>query len=131
MKWLALLLLLSSWSSAAVSAAGSWSGEAPLLRLAVSDRFYQSAPLRAEAPGDSQEQRITSIWWRYSTAPAGVAAVELCRRAQCVPLLTGQGRTEVFAGWSLAEPFYFRAKVPGHVRQSVELGGLQLIINYR
>lgn len=129
-SWLPLLVLFS-WSAAVLGAAGSWSGEAPPLRLAVADRLYQSAPLHALAPAGHEEQRITSIWWRYTSPPLGLASVELCRRAQCVPLPTGRGRTEVFAGWSLAEPFYFRAQVPGPVRQPVELTGMQLIVNYR
>lgn len=103
------------------------------MRLAVMERQYQSAPLQAVAPGPAAHdgQAITSVWWRYTSRPAGLASVELCRQAQCVPLPTGRGRTEAFAGWSLSEPFHFRARVPGHIRQSVELSDLQLIVNYR
>lgn len=131
MKWWFPLLAAFIWSAAVHGAAGSWSGEAPPLRLAVADRLYQSAPLRASTPADQKEQRVTSIWWRYTSRPAGLATIELCRQDQCVPLPTGRGRTEAFAGWSLAEPFYFRAHVPRHVRQPVELTGLQLIVNYQ
>lgn len=131
MKWLLALVMLFSWPATVLGAAGSWMGEAPPLRLAVVGRQYQSVPLQALAPAGNGAQRVTSVWWRYTIDPPGMASVELCRRAQCVPLPVGRGRTEAFAGWSLAEPFYFRAQVPRHVRQPVELSGLQLIVNYR
>lgn len=128
-----LLCMAIGWSSVVAGAAGSWTGEAAPMRLAVMERHYQSAPLQAVAPGSAAagDHAITSIWWRYTVRPAGLASVELCRRALCVPLATGRGRTEAFAGWSLSEPFYFRASVPGHVRRTVELSDLQLIVNYR
>lgn len=129
MKWLAgLLLVASPWLVWA--APGSWTGEAPSLRLAVKERHYHSSALQPVGHHRGADVRVTSIWWRYTATPTDLAAFELCRGERCVPLPTSRGRTDAFSGWSLEEPFYFRARLASHARQPVELGGLQLIVNY-
>lgn len=130
MNWPVGLLLISlPWL--AWAAPGSWVGEAAPMRLAVSERHYHSNPLRPVDHRGEGHARITSVWYRYSAPFTESVAIELCREQRCVPLSGPRGRSEAFAGSSLAEPFYFRAWLTLPVRQSVELTGLQLIVNYR
>lgn len=128
-----LALLLCAVGSLAVAggAPGSWTGAVPPLRLALADRVYSSAPLQPASHHDGGRAEVTSVRWRYAVSDPALAAVELCRGSHCIPLPMASGRSAAFTGMGLDQPFHFRARLAPHARRPVQLGELELIVNYR
>jgi flagellar protein FlhE len=116
-------------SCAALAADGSWSGSVEGPRIAGPDRIYASAPLMP--PILAAGARIRSVRWRYALPPGRVPMVRLCVDRHCVPLGAARGSSDALAGWPADAPLDFRFHLPPGARTPVQVGAIQLLVDYR
>ncbi len=116
-------------SCAALAAAGSWSGTVDGPRVAGAGRIYLSAPLTAPAVATGAE--IRSVRWRFALPPGRTLAAELCVDRRCVPVKGARGASEALAGQPAAAPLQFRFRLPPGQRTPVQVGAIQLLVDYR
>lgn len=116
-------------SCAALAAAGSWSGTVDGPRVAGAGRIYLSAPLTAPAVAAGAE--IRSVRWRFALPPGRTLAAELCVDRRCVPVKGARGASEALAGQPAAAPLQFRFRLPPGQRTPVQVGAIQLLVDYR
>lgn len=116
-------------SCAALAAAGSWSGTVDGPRVAGAGRIYLSAPLTA--PAVAAGAKIRSVRWRFALPPGRTLAAELCVDRRCVPVKGARGASEALAGQPAAAPLQFRFRLPPGQRTPMQVGAIQLLVDYR
>lgn len=117
------------WSCAALAAAGSWSAMVEGPRVAGPGRLYVSAPLTA--PAAANGATIRRVRWRFALPPGRTLAAELCADRRCVPVKGSRGASDALAGQSAAAPLQFRFRLPPGQRTPVQVGAIQLLVDYR
>jgi len=117
------------WSCAALAAAGSWSATVDGPRVAGAGRDYISAPLAA--PAMATGAAIRSIRWRFALPPGRTLAAELCADRRCVPIKGNRGTSKALAGQPAGAPLQFRFRLPPGERAPVQVGAIQLLVDYR
>lgn len=116
-------------SCAALAAAGSWSATVDGPRVAGAGRIYASAPLTG--PAMAAGAAIRSVRWRIALPPGHTLAAELCVHRHCVPVKGGRGVSNALAGEPAAAPLEFRFHLPPGERMPVQVGAIQLLVDYR
>ena len=116
-------------SCAALAAAGSWSATADGPRVAGAGRFYASAPL--QAPAMAAGAAIRSVRWRVALPPGRTLAAELCVDRRCVPVKGSRGASDALAGEPADTPLEFRFRLPRGESTAVQVGAIQLLVDYR
>jgi flagellar protein FlhE len=116
-------------SSAALAAAGSWSATVDGPRVAGAGRDYVSAPLTA--PAMAADAKIRSIRWRVALPPGRTVAAELCTDRRCAPVKDVRGASDALAGEPADAPLQFRFRLPPGQRTPVQVGAIQLLVDYR
>jgi flagellar protein FlhE len=113
----------------ALAAAGSWSGTVEGPRVAGAGRVYASMPLQAPAMADGAA--IRSVRWRIALPPGRTLAAELCVDRRCVPVKGSRGASDALAGELADAPLEFRFRLPPGERTPVQVGAIQLLVDYR
>ena len=122
----AALLLLAA--GVAVAAPGSWTAEAPTVRVAGPDRDYHSRALTP--PPLAARGQPARVSWHYQ-APAGRAPrAWLCQAGHCLALGASRGRAPAPASWQADRPLRFRFRLPAGERQPLRVKGLRLTVAY-
>ena len=116
-------------SCAALAAAGSWSAAVDGPRVAGAGRNYISAPLTG--PVVAAGSAIRNVRWRFVLPPGHTLAAELCTDRRCVPVKGARGVSDALAGESADAPLEFRFRLPPGQRAPVQVGAIQLMVDYR
>jgi len=116
-------------SCTALAAAGSWSATVDGPRVAGAGRDYISAPLTG--PAIATGAAIRSIRWRFALPPGRTLVAELCADRRCVPVTGARGASEALAGQPADAPLQFRFRLPPGERAPVQVGAIQLLVDYR
>ncbi|HEY9111225.1 MAG TPA: flagellar protein FlhE [Rhodanobacteraceae bacterium] len=117
------------WPCLALAASGSWSGTVGGPRVAGPGRMYASAPLNPPAPAAGA--RIRRVHWRYGVPADRRSIAELCAGQHCVPLNGNRGVSDALAGTPAAAPLALRFRLPPGERRSLQVGVIQLLVDYR
>jgi len=117
------------WSCAAFAASGSWSGTINGPRVAGPDRNYASAPLTP--PALAAGARIRRVQWRYALPPGRRLIAELCVGRHCIRLNTNRGSSDALVGTPADTPLAFRFRLPVDACQAVQVGAIQLVVDYQ
>lgn len=121
---------IALWSCTASAAAGSWSATLRGPRVAGPDRSYASAPFTP--PAIATDARVRRVHWRYALLPPGrELAAELCADRHCVPVAGHRGSSEALAGAAAAAPLEFRFRLPAGERRPVQVGAIELSVDYQ
>ena len=116
-------------SCAALAAAGSWSATVDGPRVAGAGRNYISAPLTG--PVVAAGSAIRNVRWRFVLPPGHTLAAELCTDRRCVPVKGARGVSDALAGEPADAPLEFRFCLPPGQRAPVQVGAIQLMVDYR
>lgn len=122
--WMSLL-----WPWLAPAAPGSWSAEAPSVRVAVPGRIYHSEELLPPGDAASRGNYIQKVRWRYSTPPGRSLRAWLCQGERCLRLSGNRGISEALQGPAWA-PLSFRFQLPDGERRAVTVTDIQVLVNY-
>ena len=114
---------------AALAAAGSWSAAVDGPRVAGAGRNYISAPLTG--PVVAAGSAIRNVRWRFVLPPGHTLAAELCTDRRCVPVKGARGVSDALAGEPADAPLEFRFCLPPGQRAPVQVGAIQLMVDYR
>lgn len=124
-----LLLLLGMLLPQWLQAAGSWVGEAGPVRAVMAERGADSTLIRP--PANVTTGVIDEVRWRYRL-PAGQEVIAwLCHPGGCDRLGAQSGTSQALKGLPAATPLHFRFSLAPGQRSAVQVGGLQVIVNYR
>lgn len=98
-------------------------------RVAGASRFYTSAPLAgiSVAPG----AKIRRVRWRIALPPGRTLVAELCVDRRCIAVKGARGTSEALAGQPAAAPLQFRFRLPPGQRAPVQVGAIQLLVDYQ
>jgi len=124
-----LACVVALWSCAALAAAGSWSDTVAGPRVAGAGRVYTSPTLRA--PAVAAGAAIRSVRWRVELPPGRTLAAELCVDRRCVSVKGSRGASDALAGQSAGAPLQFRFRLPRGESTPVQVGAIQLLVDYR
>ena len=121
-------VLLSLVAGLAVAAPGSWTAEAPAVRVAGPDRDYHSRALTP--PPLAERATPTRVSWRFRV-PAGAAPrAWLCQAGHCLALGGPRGRAPAPAAWRGDRPLRFRFRLAAGARQPLRVAALRLTVAY-
>ena len=98
-------------------------------RVAGPGRNYASAPL--PGPAIAAGATIRRVRWRFALPPGRTLAAELCADRRCVPVKGASGASEALAGQPADAPLQFRFRLPPGERAPVQVGAIQLLVDYR
>ncbi len=115
---------------ASAGVVGGWSATAPLLRVAVSGRTYESLPLAPRDPGRAERGRMAAVRWHYRLPPGAALRAWLCAAGHCVPASEQRGQTMAFTGLAATTPLHFRFVLTPGQQKAVVVEGMQVIVNY-
>jgi flagellar protein FlhE len=116
-------------SCAALAAAGSWSATVDGPRVAGAGRNYISAPLTG--PVVASGSAIRNVRWRFVLPPGHTLVAELCTDQRCVPVKGARGVSDALAGEPANAPLELRFRLPLGQRAPVQVGVIQLLVDYR
>ncbi|MBE0489542.1 MAG: flagellar protein FlhE [Halomonas sp.] len=125
------LMLALAWLAPAAQtlAAGSWVGQAGPVRAVMAERSVASAPM--PAPSAVKAGVIEEVRWRYGVPAGKEVQGWLCHPVGCAELASLAGTSRALSGLPATTPLHFRfALAPGQ-RAAVQVGDLQVIVNYR
>lgn len=97
--------------------------------MAGAGRTYASAPL--VAPAVAAGAAIRSVRWRFALPPGHTLAAELCVAGRCVPVKGSRGASDALGGQPADAPLQFRFRLPPGERTPVQVGAIQLLVDYR
>lgn len=120
---------IALWWCTASAAAGSWSATLRGPRVAGPDRSYAGAPFTP--PAIATDARVRRVHWRYALPPGRELAVELCANRDCVPVTGTRGSSEALAGTDADVPLAFRFRLPAGERRPVQVGAIELSVDYQ
>lgn len=98
-------------------------------RVAGPDRSYASAPLTP--PAAAAGAHVRRVHWRYVLPPGRGLLAELCADRHCVPVTGSRGSSEALAGAAADAPLEFRFRLPAGQRTPVQVGAIELSVDYR
>lgn len=98
-------------------------------RVAGPDRFYDSAPLKP--PVLAGDARIRSVHWRHELPPGRKLIAQLCTSRRCIGLDGSRGTSDALAGEPADVPLWFRFRLPAGERTPVQVGAIQLLVDYQ
>lgn len=113
--------------------AGSWAVTLPRGPLLTTPGRVASTPvLHAPAAESVDGERIRRVSWRYEVSD-GHQAVRawLCHPRGCVALASTRGGTRQLEGLPAAGPFVLRFRRDDTASATIQVGRVQLIVNYR
>lgn len=124
-----MVALVALWPCMALAASGSWSATVEGPRIAGPDRIYASAPLKP--PAQAAGAHIRRLHWRYAVPADRRPIAELCMGRQCVPLNGNRGASDALAGRPADAPLVFRFRLSPGERRPLQVGAIQLLVDYR
>lgn len=116
-------------SCPALATAGSWSATVDGPRVAGAGRDYISAPLAA--PAIASGMTIRDVRWRFTLPPGRTLVAELCTDRRCAPVKAARGGSDALAGEPANAPLQFRFRLPPGQHTSVQVGTIQLLVDYQ
>lgn len=120
---------IALWWCTASAAAGSWSTTLRGPRVAGPDRSYASAPFTP--PAIAIDARVRRVHWRYALPPGRELVAALCADRHCVPVTGRRGSSEALAGAAADAPLQFRFRLPAGERTPVQVGAIDLSVDYQ
>jgi len=98
-------------------------------RVAGAGRNYISAPLTG--PVVAAGSAIRNVRWRFVLPPGHTLAAELCTDRRCVPVKGARGVSDALAASPRMRRWEFRFCLPPGQRAPVQVGAIQLMVDYR
>lgn len=124
-----LSCVVALWSCVALAAAGSWSATVGGPRVAGAGRNYISTPLTG--PVVASGSAIRNVRWGFVLPPGHTLLAELCTARRCVPVKGARGASDALAGEPADAPLEFRFRLPPGRWAPVQVGAIQLLVDYR